>query len=162
MIYKGPDSRYYGKEICYGYNEDSLTIYDITNKTTTNIISRISYDGASYTHQGWVLDTENQEFLLIDDELDEQRKAGPAADQKATTYIWNISNLEKPIQTGLFKSSVVSIDHNQFVINGFSYQSNYGAGMRILDVSGIPQDPTGGNVKEVAYIDSKCSNHHHP
>lgn len=87
MIYKGPDTRYYGKEICYGYNEDSLTIYDITNKTTTKIISRISYEGASYTHQGWVLDIENQEFLLLDDELDEQRKAGAAADQKATTYI---------------------------------------------------------------------------
>lgn len=104
-----------------------------------------------------MLDPENQEFLLMDDELDEQKKAGAAADQRATTYIWNIANLEKPILTGTYKSDVVSIDHNQYVHKGFSYQSNYGAGMRILDVQGIPSDPTGGNIKEVAFIDSKYS-----
>ncbi|KAH0605170.1 uncharacterized protein H6S33_005152 [Morchella sextelata] len=153
LIYRGPDTRYNGVEICYGYNEDSLTIYNITDKADAQIISRISYEGASYTHQGWVLDPENQEFLLMDDELDEQKKAGAAADQRATTYIWNIANLEKPILTGTYKSDVVSIDHNQYVHKGFSYQSNYGAGMRILDVQGIPSDPTGGNIKEVAFID---------
>lgn len=26
LIYKGPDKRYQGREICYGYNEDALTI----------------------------------------------------------------------------------------------------------------------------------------
>ena len=26
LIYRGPDKRYEGREICYGYNEDSLTI----------------------------------------------------------------------------------------------------------------------------------------
>lgn len=45
-------------QICYGYNEDTLTIYDVTNKKGTNagkIISRTPYVGASYTHQGWVI-----------------------------------------------------------------------------------------------------------
>lgn len=87
LIYRGPDAKYDGTEICYGYNEDSLTIYDITDKTKTNIISNTSYVGATYTHQGWVLDTENQEFLLLDDELDEQR--GVIVDGKPVTYIWN-------------------------------------------------------------------------
>lgn len=26
LIYKGPDTKYVGKEICYGYNEDTLTM----------------------------------------------------------------------------------------------------------------------------------------
>lgn len=26
LIYKGPDWKYWGREICYGYNEDSLTM----------------------------------------------------------------------------------------------------------------------------------------
>ena len=60
LVYPGPDKKYEGTDICYGYNEDTLTIYNVTDKTTTNIISRISYEGASYTHQGWVLDTQNQ------------------------------------------------------------------------------------------------------
>jgi choice-of-anchor B domain-containing protein len=92
LIYKGPDAKYYGTEICYGYNEDSLTIYNITDKTVTNIISKTSYDGAKYTHQGWVLDTENQEFLLLDDELDE--RDGIIADQRATTFVWNITYVQ--------------------------------------------------------------------
>jgi hypothetical protein len=52
----------------YGYNEDTLTIYDVTSKTNVTVVSRTSYTGASYTHQGWVLDTQNQEYLLLDDE----------------------------------------------------------------------------------------------
>jgi hypothetical protein len=26
LVYRGPDSKYNGKEICYGYNEDTLTM----------------------------------------------------------------------------------------------------------------------------------------
>ena len=26
IVYRGPDSRYDGRDICYGYNEDSLTM----------------------------------------------------------------------------------------------------------------------------------------
>lgn len=153
LIYRGPDKKYNGKEICYGYNEDSITIYDITDKTTTNIISKISYEGATYTHQGWTLDTENQEWLLVDDELDEQNGKGPAADGRSTTYIWNITSLENPINTGVWKSREVAIDHNQYIKKGFSYQSNYGAGLRVLDVSSVPREPTGKDIVEVGYFD---------
>ncbi|PWW72324.1 hypothetical protein C7212DRAFT_302097 [Tuber magnatum] len=153
LIYQGPHTKYVGKEICYGYNEDSLTIYDITDKTTTTIISRTSYEGVNYTHQGWVLDEKDQRFLLLDDELDEVRRVGPAADQHATTYIWDISNLEKPIQSGIYKSEAISIDHNQYVHKGYTYQSNYGSGLRVLDITSIPLDPTGACVREVAYFD---------
>lgn len=153
LIYHGPDKKYEGTEICYGYNEDSLTIYNITDKTTTNIISKTSYDGATYTHQGWVLDTNNQAFLLMDDELDEVDKKGAASDQHATTLIWNITSLEKPILSGTWKSDAIAIDHNQYVKNFFSYQSNYGSGLRIIDVSSIPSDPTGAGIQEVAFLD---------
>lgn len=50
LVYRGPDARYVGKDICYGFNEDTLTIYDVTNKANaTNIISKTSYAGASCT-----------------------------------------------------------------------------------------------------------------
>lgn len=39
--------------------------YDVTDKTTTNIISRVGYDGASYTHQGWVTDKAWQTTLIL-------------------------------------------------------------------------------------------------
>lgn len=153
LLYRGPDTRFQGKDICYGYNEDTLTIYDVTNKANSTIISRTGYDGASYTHQGWVLDPNDQSYLVLDDELDERNKAGLAKDGFPITYIWDIRDLTKPVLTGHYKSSVKGIDHNQYVANGKSYQSNYGAGLRILDISSIPRDPTGRSVREVGYID---------
>ena len=153
LFYKGPDTQYTGREICYGYNEDTLTIYDITDKTKPEILSITSYEGAAYTHQGWVLDPENQHYLLLDDEYDEYDKVGPGAPGNPITYIWDISDLKAPKQTGLYKSGAKGIDHNQYVHDGFTYQSNYGTGFRVLDVRSIPSDPTGKGVKEIAWFD---------
>lgn len=47
LAYKGPDEKYQGHHICYGYNEDTLTIYDVTNPRESYVISRISYEGAT-------------------------------------------------------------------------------------------------------------------
>ncbi|KAK3388089.1 hypothetical protein B0T20DRAFT_365770 [Sordaria brevicollis] len=154
LKYRGPDRRYWGHDICYGYNEDSLTIYDVTNKSASSIISSTSYDGAAYTHQGWVLNPNNQSFLLLDDELDEVNATGPAAAGYPITYIWDIRDLKHPKNTGYYKAANKGIDHNQYVINGLSYQSSYGAGVRVYDVSSIPRDPTGGSVCETAYFDT--------
>lgn len=46
-----------------------------------------------------------------------------------------------------------SIDHNQYVVKGLSYQSNYGSGLRVVDVSGLSEDPSGGNMEETAFFD---------
>ena len=75
-MYHGPDSQYEGADICYSYNEDSLTIYDITNTSAPVIISTTPYYGVSYSHQGWVVDENDQRYLLLDDELDEVYSRG--------------------------------------------------------------------------------------
>ncbi|KAL8383522.1 hypothetical protein RB595_010634 [Gaeumannomyces hyphopodioides] len=153
LVYRGPDTKYFGRDICYGYNEDTLTIYDVTDKSTTNIISRTTYTGASYTHQGWVTNTTWQEYLVLDDEYDEYDRVGPGADRRAITYFWDIRSLEKPKQTGFFRSSVRGIDHNQFVVGQYAFQSNYANGLRVLDLASLPRDPTGAGVRETAYFD---------
>jgi choice-of-anchor B domain-containing protein len=101
-----------------------------------------------------------QTHLVLDDELDEGEidlnatdPNSPAIDGFPVTYIFDITNLEKPVNTGYYKSHVRSVDHNQFVYDGLAYQSNYQAGLRILDVSTIPEDPTGGSVEEIAFFD---------
>ncbi|KNG45109.1 hypothetical protein DDE82_003134 [Stemphylium lycopersici] len=164
IVYRGPHKKYYGRDICYGYNEDTLTIYDVTNKKGMGnagaIISRTPYVGASYTHQGWVLDPYWQTHIVMDDELDEgqidpNRTAvnSPARDGFAVTYVWDIQNLEAPVVTGYYKTTTRSVDHNQYVYDGLDYQSNYQAGLRILDVSSIPKFPDASKVKEIAYFD---------
>lgn len=153
LIYNGPDTQYAGREICYAFNEDALTITDVTDKANVSIISTTSYDGVAYAHQGVVIDETNQDYLLSDDEYDEWDKTGQAADGKPVTFIWDIRSLQAPILTGTYKSSAVSIDHNQYVKNMFSYQSHYSAGIRILDVASIRADPTGAGIQEVAFLD---------
>ncbi|OAX80184.1 hypothetical protein ACJ72_05490 [Emergomyces africanus] len=152
VIYKGPDKKYTDREICFNYNEDTLTIVDVTDKSNPVQISSTPYDGASYTHQGWVAD-ENMEYLLLDDELDEADDTSPGKPGHTTTYIVSISNLAQPKFTGYYQSPVKSVDHNQYVLDGITYQSNYASGLRIVDVSTVAQDATGKGFKELGFFD---------
>jgi choice-of-anchor B domain-containing protein len=114
VIYTGPTEKYRGREICFNYNEQRLTIMDVTDKANPAIVSRTPYVGFAYTHQGWLVD-ETMTFLLLDDELDERDGTNPGADGRTTTYIFNVTNLEAPVNTGHYKSPARSIDHNQYV-----------------------------------------------
>ena len=129
VIYTGPTSQYYGREICFGYNEDTLTIYDMTDKSNVVVISETPYVGNEYTHQGWLVD-EDMAFLLLDDELDEMNHAGPPAGEMGglvnhtTTYIFNVTDLTAPTNTGFYQSPVKSIDHNQYVSHRFHFKAS--------------------------------------
>lgn len=51
VVYNGPDESYQGREICFCYNEDTLTIVDVEDKNAPKMLSREPYDGSKYTHQ---------------------------------------------------------------------------------------------------------------
>ncbi len=125
VVYNGPDTDYTGREICFAYNEDTLTIVDVTDKSAPTQISRFSYSGVAYSHQGGL--AKSQRFILLDDELDEQQ-----AGHKTKTYILNVADLENPALTGEFLGNSNAIDHNLYVEGDFAYQANYTAGLRIL------------------------------
>ncbi|KAJ7196049.1 hypothetical protein GGX14DRAFT_473997 [Mycena pura] len=153
LTYHGPDAKYDGFDVCYSFNEDTFTIYNITDPSSPSVISATFYHGVSYSHQGWVTDVKNQSYLLLNDELDEMFQRGWATDQKTTTYIWDITDLARPVLTGKHKSPVVAIDHNLYVHNSLAYESNYKSGLRIVDVSSIAADPTGASFVEAAFFD---------
>ena len=144
VIYNGPDTEHAGKEICFAYNEDTLTIVDVTNKSAPVQISRTGYANSEYSHQGWL--TDNQSYLLLDDELDERRVASVT---NTRTLIWNVIDLDNPVYQGDYTGVSTSIDHNQYIIGDYSYQANYTSGLRILDVSDIANN----NLSEVAFFD---------
>merc|ERR1712228_483129 len=97
------------------------------------------------THQGWLL--AGHKTLLMDDELDEA-----LGDNKHTrTLIWDVQDLQNPINTGEFFSVATSIDHNMYIVDGLAFQSNYAAGLRILDVSRAEESPP--VLTEVGYFD---------
>jgi len=89
----------------------------------------------------------------MNDEQDELGQRGWAVDGKTTTYIWDISDLSRPVLTGHYKSPVVAIDHNLYIINGLVYESNYRSGLRIVNASSVAEDPTGAGFFEAAFFD---------
>jgi len=141
VVYQGPDTAHQGKEICLASNEDTITIVDVTNKSAPVMLSRMGYPQSAYTHQGWL--TEDHVYFLLDDECDE-RDLG----LNTTTRIWDVTDLDDPQLVTVFVNPVGSIDHNQYIVGNYSYQSNYTGGLRILDLSAI------NNPFEAGYFDT--------
>ncbi|HZM83094.1 MAG TPA: choice-of-anchor B family protein [Candidatus Limnocylindrales bacterium] len=141
VVYHGPDTTFTNHEICFNYNEDTLTIVDVTNKSAPVQLSRTGYTGARYTHQGWL--TDDHARLLMDDELD--------SDTPGTrTFIWNVSDLNAPVNTGVYISPTnTATDHNQYIIGDKVYQASYRGGLRILDITGIASN----QLTELGFLD---------
>lgn len=53
----------------------------------------------------------------------------------------------------MYKSPQRSIDHNQYIVDGLSYQANYGSGLRVVNVTSINEDDTGALFEEAAFFD---------
>ena len=142
VIYNGPDLAHIGQEICFNANEDTLTIVDVTDKANPTQLSRTSYSGVGYTHQGWL--TENQHYFLLSDEVDE-RNSG----HNTRTLLWNISDLENPSMFSFYDGSTPAIDHNLYIKGHTVYEANYQAGLQILDSKNV----AAGTLTELAYFD---------
>ena len=110
VIYNGPDGEYKGHEICFCYNEETLTIVDVEDKENMKQLSRVPYNNAYYTHQGWL--TEDQTHLLLNDELDELY--GPTPNTRS--MIWNVEKLGEPELIGSFYSKEQATDHNLYIM----------------------------------------------
>jgi choice-of-anchor B domain-containing protein len=145
VVYRGPDGNYRGQEICFGSNEDVVTVYDVTDKANPIVISQWGYPQASYTHQGWLEST--QRFFLFGDELDEQE----GKVENTTTYIMDAGDLDNPELPKPFMHETRSIDHNLYIEDNLVHESNYGAGLRILSFS--KRSLRNGELNEVGYFD---------
>ena len=105
-------------------------------------LSRTSYPGRGYTHQGSL--TPDHAYFLLGDELDEDNFG-----HNTRTRIFDVSNLDDPFLTSSYDSSLPAIDHNQYVKGNFAYQANYRAGLRVLEII----DGTAPQLSEVAFFD---------
>ncbi|NUP46403.1 MAG: choice-of-anchor B family protein [Catenulispora sp.] len=148
VVYHGPDSRYTNKEILVASNEDTVTTWDVTTKTSPVQLSRVSYSGYGYVHQGWF--TTDQRYFLEDDETDEVNNA-----HNTYTYVWDMTSLTSPVLLGHFTGPTAASDHNQYVKGNYSFQSDYKAGLRIIDLTNVA---TPASMTEAAYFDTYPSN----
>ena len=142
--YKGPDKRYRGHEVCFNFNTDTVTIYDVTaNPIKPVMLARESYENASYIHSGTL--TKDHSTLISTDELDERDHG-----IRSTLYIWDVSNLTKPKMIGTFVGTSGSIDHNVYSEGDALFHANYVNGLRILDLTTAHR----GKLREVAWFDT--------
>ncbi len=140
--YRGPDVTYRGREICLSSNERALSIQDVTEKNAPRVVSRATYPNVAYTHQGWF--TEDQRYFYVNDEGDEF--SGQIAGTR--TLVWDLQDLDDPVLAHEYIASTRAVDHNLYVRGNLMFQSNYTAGLRVLDVS-EPARP-----REVGFIDT--------
>jgi choice-of-anchor B domain-containing protein len=142
--YKGPDKKFKRHEICFNFNEDTVTIYDVTaNPTMPEQLARKTYKNASYTHSGAL--TKDHKYLISTDEGDETSHLIPS-----TLYIWDVRKLTKPKMIGTFEAKSMSIDHNVYSEEDALYHANYVNGFRILDLKKAAQ----AKLREVAWFDT--------
>ena len=140
--YRGPDKDFKKKEICFNFNEDTITVYDMTNKMLPAQLARVTYDNASYVHSGVL--TKDHAYLLSTDEGDETDHG-----LRSTTYIWDVRKLTAPKLIGTYVAKSGAIDHNLYGMGDAVFHASYTAGLRILDASKAAQ----AKLKEVAYFD---------
>ncbi|HSG46863.1 MAG TPA: choice-of-anchor B family protein [Longimicrobiales bacterium] len=142
VLYRGPDADYAGREICFGANENALSIADVTDKENPVAVATARYPNSAYLHQGWV--SRDQRYFFMNDEGDEIAGTTP----RTRTLVWDIQDLDDPVLVTEHLGTTAASDHNLYVRDNLMYQSNYVSGLRILDVS----DPA--NPVEVGYFDT--------
>jgi choice-of-anchor B domain-containing protein len=150
LTYSGPDTRYQGRQICVGSNEVEINIADVTDKSNPVTIGRSSYPNVAYAHQGWFDD--EQRYFYMNDELDEL----DGTVEGTRTIVWDLTELDDPIVAREYIGPVRSSDHNLYVRGDRVYASNYGSGLRVLDISDRI------NPREIAFFDSAPYNDDEP
>lgn len=135
------DGPYAGLQIAFSSDGGSgFSIYDVTAKNNMFLISRVSYPNHSFAHQNWISD--DKHYVYLNDELDGVNE----------TVIFDVTDLDNPTIAGSYNSGVSATDHNAYLNDGFIYEADYTAGLRIFDAA----DPL--NPVQVGYFDTFPAN----
>jgi choice-of-anchor B domain-containing protein len=135
---------YAGREIAFNFcGAAGVNIVDVTDKSNMQTVAIAHYPHLNYCHQGWL--SADRRYLFVDDELDELQDPAVVS---ATTYVLDVSKLEKPEFVTSFTNGVCSIDHNLMVRGPHVYEANYTSGLRIYHA----QNPL--EAVEVAFFDT--------
>lgn len=140
VIYHGPDACYQGHQICVGSNEAEINIADVTDKSSPVPIGRKSYPNVAYAHQGWF--DEQHQYFYMGDKADKIQ--GSVAGTR--TIVWDLSKLDDSVVVKEYIGQAT--DHNLFIKDDQVYMSNYGSGLRVVDISDRK------NSQEVAFFNS--------
>ena len=114
----------------------------IRDRAKPAAISTAAYPNVAYAHQGWL--TEDQKYFYLNDEGDELGGLVP----RTRTLVWDVAKLDEPVLVKEFLGTTEATDHNLYIRGKYMFQSNYVAGLRVIDIS----DPV--NPRETGYLDT--------
>ena len=128
-------------ELLVDFNENTVDIWDMTDKALPIMISSTPYENATYTHSGWW--SKDKKFIFIQDEIDE-RSTG----SNTVLRTLDISDLRTPFVSNVWTGTTQAIDHNGFAVGDTYYMSNYRRGLTVFDIT----DPNQPN--EIGFFDT--------
>jgi choice-of-anchor B domain-containing protein len=115
-------------EVLVDFNELSIDLWDVTNKSAPVKLSATTYPTASYVHSGWP--TENNQFIVVHDELDELRRS-----INTHIYTLDVRNLTAPTLVTSYTGPLTATDHNGYTRGDRYYVSHYKRGLVIFDLT---------------------------
>ena len=132
-------------ELYVDFNENTVDIWDVTDKSQPYKISATPYGDSAYTHSGWW--SADKMYIFIQDELDERYQ-----ENNTILRTLDISDLTTPFISRVWEGPTTAIDHNGFTKASHYYMSNYRRGLTILDVSDANQP------NDIAFFDTFPAN----
>jgi choice-of-anchor B domain-containing protein len=169
VVYRGPDTRYRGRELCFAANPsspgvvDALTIVDVTDKSNPVLVGKV-FEGEpnTYSHQGWL--TPDQRYFLHDDESDNGASSA-AIPGRTRSRVFDVRDLTQPSLQSVYHGETRAPAHNLYTRGRYMYNANYIDGLRVVDITKIdrpgeefapetPSAPDHQGLREVACFDT--------
>jgi choice-of-anchor B domain-containing protein len=128
-------------EIYVDFNQNTVDLWDVTDKTAPVRLSSTTYADASYTHSGWP--TTDQRRIFVHDETEEIRRG-----LFTQIYTMNVDDLLNPFIVASYQGPDTTTDHNGYTKGSLLYVSHYRRGLVVFDAS-VPEA-----LREVAHFDT--------
>ncbi len=128
-------------EVYVDFNQNSVDLWDVTDKGAPVMLSSTTYSDVSYTHSGWP--SADQRRIFVHDETEEIFDG-----LNTQIYTMNVDDLLNPFIVASYQGPGTATDHNGYVKDGFLYVSHYRRGLVVFDVS-EPEE-----LREVASFDT--------
>ena len=115
-------------EVLVDFNENSVDLWDVTDKAQPFRLSSTAYPNVRYTHSGWP--SADQRYLFIHDELEEIQLG-----LNTRIYTMTLDDLRAPSVVTSFLGSNTTTDHNGYTKGDFYYVSHYRRGVVVFNAT---------------------------
>lgn len=115
-------------EVYVDFNENTVDLWDVTDKAAPVLLSSTGYSDASYTHSGWP--TADQRHIFVHDETEEIRRG-----LFTQIYTMNVDDLRNPFIVASYQGPDTTTDHNGYTKGNLLYVSHYRRGLVVFDAT---------------------------